>query len=189
MVNHPRGADATFGNAFRTARQRTHSQEQVAEEMQKRGFDFHQATVYKIETGKRKVTIGEALALAEIVRVPIEVLSEDPESVPAKTFATTKAAQRVYELMSELDRVAREGRLSQHLLHDMAQETDKASGDTGERSLVEHFRPIYLYRIFRDVDDALNDVMSNPTTHDLLVELGFVKEDAEWRGEVEGGER
>jgi transcriptional regulator with XRE-family HTH domain len=70
--------DETFGAGLKEARERLKlTQEAVAELMRERLFyDFRQTTVYKIESGKRGVTLGEGLALASIVNVPIESLVE-----------------------------------------------------------------------------------------------------------------
>lgn len=46
--------------------------------MAERGFDFHQATVYKIEAGSRRVPIEEAVALADIVAMPLTALVANP---------------------------------------------------------------------------------------------------------------
>lgn len=164
-----------FGASFRIARQRTLSQEQVAEAMQVRGFDFHQATVYKIENGKRKVTVGEALALSDIVNVPLEVLTEDPDSPTAKAFAVEKMAERVYSLMGQMDRLASEGKLAQGLLLDQSLEADRASAATENRvPLADTWRPLSKHPIFRDVDRAFEDVLTNPATIDPLTAFGIV---------------
>ena len=70
--------DRKFAEGFREARiARGLTQDQVTTHMSERGFDFYQATVYKIENHKRRVTIAEALALAEIVGVPVTTLAGD----------------------------------------------------------------------------------------------------------------
>lgn len=43
--------------------------------MADRGFGFYQATVYKVESNQRRVTVGEAIALAQIVRSTVERLA------------------------------------------------------------------------------------------------------------------
>ncbi|MBT2484623.1 MULTISPECIES: helix-turn-helix transcriptional regulator [unclassified Microbacterium] len=63
--------DKTFGETLREARERKGlSQAALAEEMQQLGFEFQQQTVYKIESGNRKATIGEAAALARALQLP-----------------------------------------------------------------------------------------------------------------------
>lgn len=54
------------------------SQEAVAEKMQERGHSFHQATVYKIESGTRRVTVSEANALAQILKNDLRRMLETP---------------------------------------------------------------------------------------------------------------
>ena len=58
--------DANFGSRLKSAREkREMSQVHLAESMRPYGFDFTQQTIYKIEAGHRKVTVGEATALAK----------------------------------------------------------------------------------------------------------------------------
>lgn len=71
---HPK-ADETFRRRFKETRERVGlSQVEVAQAMQEAGFDFHQQTVYKVETGQRRITIGEAVELSRIVRASVEKL-------------------------------------------------------------------------------------------------------------------
>jgi transcriptional regulator with XRE-family HTH domain len=70
--------DATFAGSLKRARDTARlTQEEVADQMASRGFPFHQATVYKIEAGSRKVSIAEASALADIVKLPLGFMIED----------------------------------------------------------------------------------------------------------------
>jgi transcriptional regulator with XRE-family HTH domain len=62
------------------------SQEQLAAAMSKRGFKWHQATVYKVESGDRPVKLAEAAALAEIVDQRIDELTATPESAHADRY-------------------------------------------------------------------------------------------------------
>jgi transcriptional regulator with XRE-family HTH domain len=54
------------------------SQETLAEKMQERGHPYHQATVYKIESGARRVQLSEALDLAEVLDSDVHRLSTSP---------------------------------------------------------------------------------------------------------------
>jgi transcriptional regulator with XRE-family HTH domain len=70
------GIDQVFGANLREARTlRGMTQENLARAMQVKGFDFHQATVYKIESGKRSVSVGESFALAKALDTPIDELT------------------------------------------------------------------------------------------------------------------
>lgn len=58
--------DNEFGRRVRLAREaRSMSQSQLADAMHPLGFDVTQQMIYKIESGQRKVTVGEATALAD----------------------------------------------------------------------------------------------------------------------------
>jgi len=55
-----------FANRLREVRERQElSQDELARRMRARGHDFRQQTIYKIETGNRRVIISEAVDLAE----------------------------------------------------------------------------------------------------------------------------
>ena len=56
------------------------TQEDVAEAMSKRGYRWHQATVYKVENGSRQVQLGEATALAEVFDVPLSQLAASTQA-------------------------------------------------------------------------------------------------------------
>lgn len=55
------------------------TQDDLNAAMSFRGFEFNRDTVYKIERGKRRVLLGEGLALAEILEIPLEALTRSPE--------------------------------------------------------------------------------------------------------------
>lgn len=64
-----------FGVNVRALREsRGMSQESLAFLMSARGFSFHQTTAQRIESGKRKTSIGEAVALAALFSVSVNDL-------------------------------------------------------------------------------------------------------------------
>ena len=65
------------------------SQEALARAMADLGFRYHQATVYKIESGARMVPVDEAFALGRLLRTSVEVLMSRPEAVQQLSFLTT----------------------------------------------------------------------------------------------------
>lgn len=70
--------DSAFAAEFRRLRTDLRfSQEAVAEAMTSLGFGFHVTTVGKIERGDRKVTVGEAAALAGVLGVPLDALLDN----------------------------------------------------------------------------------------------------------------
>lgn len=69
-------ADEQFATNIREERERQGlSQADVAERMRKRGWSWHPQTVQKIESGNRKVTVGEGKALAEVVGSTVDRLT------------------------------------------------------------------------------------------------------------------
>lgn len=104
MTNDAASIESTFSTNLRKVREALRiSQEQLAKDMSERGYSWQQATVYKVETGKRQVQLGEAKALADILEVSVATMME-PESQAAETarlvnaFADAKAAR--FEFMS-----------------------------------------------------------------------------------------
>jgi transcriptional regulator with XRE-family HTH domain len=71
-------SDATFARRLRLVREAAGmTQQQLADAMAATGNKIHRSTIGKIESGDRPVTIGEAVQLAGIVGVPLEVLATD----------------------------------------------------------------------------------------------------------------
>ncbi|ONI73110.1 hypothetical protein ALI144C_44995 [Actinosynnema sp. ALI-1.44] len=72
---NPSPVDKVFReNLQRLRDERNLTQQDVAVQMRTRGHGWHQPTVYKVETGLRRVFLAEALALAEILRVDLDTL-------------------------------------------------------------------------------------------------------------------
>ena len=97
-------SEALFSANFSATRKlRSLSQEAVAEAMQERGFDFHQQTVYKIEKRQRKVTLSEAIALAEVLDLPLESLTNPTRSPEEeRLFTLLSVAKSLADVTDEL---------------------------------------------------------------------------------------
>lgn len=93
------------------------SQEELAREMTERGFGFHQATVYKIETGARRVRLAEADALADALGTNVGRLTWPPEqnrhaaaveqSADRLLYAYNEIGAATRRLLAERDRLRR----------------------------------------------------------------------------------
>ena len=69
--------DELFAIQVRETRERLKmSQGELARQMSARGFPYYQQTVRRIEDSQRKVSVGEAKALAEILGTTIDRLTE-----------------------------------------------------------------------------------------------------------------
>ena len=53
------------------------SQDVLAQRMAMRGYKWRQATVYAIERGDRRVQLGEAVAVADVLGVPLATLTHE----------------------------------------------------------------------------------------------------------------
>lgn len=95
--------DDIFGGSLKQWRElRDLTQEAVTAKMVERGFDFHQSTLYKIESGKRRVLLGEGIALAEILDVPLSRLTEPDVNSEPSLLASLKFSAKL-----ELDAIDR----------------------------------------------------------------------------------
>lgn len=73
------------------------SQEDLAERMTALGFGFTQATVWKIESGQRRVQGGELLALADTLELmSVSYLAQEPDSA-RHTTQLTRAGEKAYD--------------------------------------------------------------------------------------------
>ncbi|MEE6288634.1 helix-turn-helix transcriptional regulator [Georgenia sp. MJ173] len=83
-----------FARALRDAlEEHDMSQQALADAMSSRGHRFHQATVYKILRGTRKVTLGEALDIATILGEDLQTMTvPQHESAIRKLMSTSHAA-------------------------------------------------------------------------------------------------
>jgi transcriptional regulator with XRE-family HTH domain len=69
-------ADELFAAGVREQRERLKmSQGELARRMDARGFPYYQQTVRRIEDGRRKVSVGEAKALAQILDTTMDQLT------------------------------------------------------------------------------------------------------------------
>ncbi|OBA57871.1 hypothetical protein A5777_06695 [Gordonia sp. 852002-10350_SCH5691597] len=73
-MEEPSVSELLAHNVRAMRKQREWSQEQLAERMSKNGHQWHQATVYKVESGSRSVTYDEAYSLSELFGVSMEML-------------------------------------------------------------------------------------------------------------------
>lgn len=96
------GHEERFAENLRVVlRERGMSQEALAKEMSDRGYQFHQATIYKILTGKRKVGLGEASEIASILDVPLDLLLAGGSAAVTRTRAL-RAVQQMVLVKDEL---------------------------------------------------------------------------------------
>ena len=102
MAKQPREKTAeTLGANVRYLREHASvSQTELARRMAERGWPWHQATVYRVETGKQPVRFDEALDLADLLGVTLDRLTwaigEAAEEELA-TFAITSLRERMQE--------------------------------------------------------------------------------------------
>lgn len=89
-------ADDIFGASVKQWRDlRGLTQEAVTASMVERGFEFHQSTLYKIENGKRRTLLGEGIALAEILDVPLSQLTSPEVASEPSLLASLKFGARL----------------------------------------------------------------------------------------------
>ncbi|WP_448002548.1 helix-turn-helix domain-containing protein [Agromyces bauzanensis] len=153
--------DSAFARAVRDARLALGlSQDDLGARMAQRGYDFHQTTIAKIERGARRVAVGEAAELADILGIPLAaVLGRDPASVSARRAQIEAKTRRVLADLAALEDRAREARGRLDELLQLAVEFDATVGEDlvewrGERMTAGAF----LGDLFDVLDvDALSD--------------------------------
>lgn len=94
-----RQAGANFSRNIKARREAiSMSQEHLADAMTARGFSFGQATVWKIESGQRGISLTEGLAIVEILgggrqQLTLESLVQPPEADQARQTLEEAAAR------------------------------------------------------------------------------------------------
>ncbi|RFA14511.1 hypothetical protein B7R22_09835 [Subtercola boreus] len=101
--------DRAFGRNVKRAREDSGLlQTDIASQMTARGHRYHQATVYKVESGQRKIPLGEAVDLADIVQRPLAELlapTEQANDERAVHLAAQTFADKVSTLIDASDEV------------------------------------------------------------------------------------
>jgi transcriptional regulator with XRE-family HTH domain len=88
-------------NIHQTRERKKLSQGELARRMAERGFPFYQQTIRRIEEARRKVSVGEAKALAEILDTTVDQLTASvPEADAA--LAVTAASIDVWDRAREV---------------------------------------------------------------------------------------
>lgn len=99
--------EKSFGDKVRQWRKaRSWSQEDLAQRLTDLGFDVHQTTVAKIERGGRPLRVAEAVALAQILRVPTLAVfyGPGPDTEPASIRMMRKKLEQVNEGLDAANR-------------------------------------------------------------------------------------
>jgi transcriptional regulator with XRE-family HTH domain len=87
-----RSIDESFGKLFLEARKaKGISQEAVAAALASRGYVLHVTTIGKIERGERRVSVGEAVALASALGLTLDVLVAGSAAIDSRYEALRTA--------------------------------------------------------------------------------------------------
>ncbi len=173
-------SDAAFAHFFREARERRGlSQERVATDMQRMGFDFHQPTVYKIEKGLRKVTVGEAVALAEIVGEPVDSLvNRTPDTPESLANEVRRASRDLVETLEDAVGVMAVARAQQKALQARIEEYAKsptafAQWQSQNVPLNEVWAVLGDFEGIQNYRDAWLALLDDPRMEAILYALGY----------------
>ena len=113
------------------------SQEQLAARMTERGFGFSQATIWKIEQGKRPVKISEAVALADAVGFDFWTTLLNPPGSASHYLRLQAANRKASEAYAAL-KVAAAQYVQTQLEMSLTGHLARESGEISE-SLIEHW--------------------------------------------------
>lgn len=156
--------DDEFGAAVRAQRNASEmSQDDLASAVGKLGYSLSQATIGKIERGDRKVTVGEAAAIAKALGTSAELLVLGPSFVSREILA-----KRLRILRSELIDAARAFDSGRSLVASEAYALDEYDVDWLRDSVLESVEDVIdSYRkdtvVANDADDR-RDEMDGPTS-------------------------
>jgi transcriptional regulator with XRE-family HTH domain len=174
-------ADEAFGAALRGAREASGlSQIQVAESMRERGFDFLQQTIYKIESSRRKVSVGEALALCEVVGVPLDTLvrrNSDTES--ARAFVARQTALNILDAAQEVAVLGSKGLALQYRLAEQVQLADDSIGESKpvlggiEQTYSDYYLGLIEHVIFHDLHRGYENLMRDASLKSFYGDVGI----------------
>lgn len=115
------------------------SQQGIADKMVERGHRFHQSTIYKILRGDRKVTLGEAIDLADVLGVPLSEMTV-PKHEEYIQAAFRRALTYMEGVRDNTSRLLRQQRTIQEfyiLRDDWATETRKTAEAWADPDLAE----------------------------------------------------
>ncbi|WP_307223360.1 helix-turn-helix transcriptional regulator [Microbacterium arborescens] len=175
-------SDTAFADWIKDARTRAGvSQEELARRVRERGFDFQQQTIYKIEKGSRRVSIGEAVALADALDQNLALFAEkDPASRAALRLRIEQQAKEILTGMVEVESLVRRHRDAMMRLAADVEKFDELAGDelddwwgkksTAEAALLDLFS-------FDEADGmqwSWNQWAYSPGGHRLLKRFGLV---------------
>jgi len=136
--------DEQFAIQVRQTRERLKlSQGELARQMSARGFSYYQQTVRRIEDSQRKVSVGEAKALAEILGTTIDRLTEPVPAEPAGYRGPT-ACHAAGITYNQLDYWARTG---------LVEPSVRVARDSGSQRLYS-FRDILLLKVVKRLLDT-----------------------------------
>lgn len=125
--------DDTFASRLKMRREALGlSQAEIAQRLAaESGLSFQGSTIYKIETGKRKVTVAEAVALASALRTPLaEMLDAGVDSAKtAKDVLMDRGVSALLEVEEAEHRLARVARAQVQMQQVLANYRDLFGAD------------------------------------------------------------
>jgi DNA-binding transcriptional MerR regulator len=136
--------DELFAIQVRSTRERLKmSQGELARQMSARGFPYYQQTVRRVEDSQRKVSVGEAKALSEILGTTIDRLTE-PVSAEEAGYRGPTACAAAGITYRQLDYWARIG---------LVEPSVSGGRDSGSRRLYS-FRDVLVLKVIKRLLDT-----------------------------------
>jgi transcriptional regulator with XRE-family HTH domain len=145
-------ADRSFARQVKHIREGLKmSQAELSHELAQYGVNFQATTIYKIEQGKRKVTIAEAVALAHALRVSLlELIGQGVDSAfVAKEFLLTNGMEILFTHEKLLEFMQIMVERQQAIVTLLADYRDRTGEDPlwleyapGKQDLRQHWEPL-----------------------------------------------
>lgn len=177
------------------------TQEEVVERLKHFGFTMHQATIYKIEKGERKVSVGEAMALASILDTSVEVLTDYGIDTSPEYFDTTtwRLADAMFEILAKIWQLTDDYELHRTklagVLHQLYSMDDEGVArldaiDPDERSLLRarldrDYLPTVRHEAAEEIRALLRDATAGPL-RDPFTNISGLAEFSEWEQKANG---
>ncbi|WP_183418171.1 helix-turn-helix domain-containing protein [Microbacterium proteolyticum] len=157
------------------------SQEDLARRMRDRGHEFVQQTIARIESRNRRVSLGEAVALADALDLNLALFAEhDPASRASMRMQIERQTKTVLASLIEMSQRVADARNALAELRALAAEFDASAGDDVEEWFGERQTATQALAALFEYDDldglawAWNNFVADRPGHALLRRFGLI---------------
>jgi transcriptional regulator with XRE-family HTH domain len=160
--------DSSFARGMKEIREQLgKSQQWLAEAMRSVGYDWHQSTVYKAENGSRKVTVGEAIAIADVLNVELDHLLSVPKRKGQHLARMVwNSADELVGTLLQMEELAREAHEKRQLLRRAIEALNDRDSDSTEAD-ADAYASLVAFTGHEDYWNALALALESPQFQDI----------------------